>query len=265
MNDPLEVMLATALGIIVMMVAMWVVSLFLRNASVVDIAWGAGFVLVAWIARMVGDGHNGRSTLLTAMVTIWGLRLAGHLWWRSRGAAEDFRYQSMRRRQREHFPLRSLVTVFGLQGLLMFIVSLPVQLAATARYPDIGWIAVVGVVLWGIGFFFETVGDAQLAQFRADTANDGMVLDRGLWRYSRHPNYFGDCCIWWGIFLVTAETGAAWFGLIGPVAMSYLLINVSGVAMLERGLRKRRDGYPEYVARTSMFFPRRPSSVDEDA
>ena len=149
--------------------------------------------------------------------------------------------------------------------MLIFIVSLPVQLAATANDPNIGWIAVIGVALWGIGIFFETVGDAQLARFRADPANSGIVLDRGLWRYTRHPNYFGDCSVWWGIFLVSGETSAAWFGLIGPVVMTYLLLNASGLATLERELQNRRVGYPEYMARTSMFFPCPPSSVSEDA
>ena len=162
MSGHLDVMLGVALGIIMLMVATWVMSLVLRNAGIVDIAWGAGFVIAAGIARTIGDGHSDRVDLLTAMVTIWGLRLTIYLWWRSRGESEDYRYQSMRRRQDESFPIRSLVTVFGLQGLIMFIVALPVQLAATPATPGIGWLAVVGVAIWGIGLFFEAVGDAHL-------------------------------------------------------------------------------------------------------
>lgn len=258
MSGHLDVVIGSALGIVVIMVATWIVSLVLRNASIVDIVWGAGFVVVAWIARTIGDGNTDRVDLLTAMVTIWGARLAVYLWWRNHGQGEDFRYQSMRRRQGDRFPIRSLVTVFGLQGVIMFIVSLPVQLAATPATPGIGWLAVAGVALWGVGLFFETVGDAQLARFKADTDNAGTVMDRGLWRYTRHPNYFGDFCVWWGIFLVAAEASDARFGIVGPLVMSVMLLKVSGVAMLERGLMKRREGYAEYVARTATFFPRPP-------
>ncbi|GJM37886.1 MAG: hypothetical protein DHS20C19_12530 [Acidimicrobiales bacterium] len=258
MSGHVDVIVGSALAIVVAMVATWVVSLILRNASIVDIVWGLGFVVVAWTARVIGDGNDGRSDLLTAMVTIWGLRLALYLLWRNWGEGEDYRYQSMRRRQGDAFPVKSLVTVFGFQGLVMFVVSLPLQLAATPATPDIGVLAIIGVVLWGIGLFFETVGDAQLARFKADSANAGTVMDRGLWRYTRHPNYFGDFCVWWGLFLVATESGDAWFGIIGPAVMTFMLLRVSGVAMLERGLMKRREGYAEYVTRTATFFPRPP-------
>ena len=261
MSGHFDVMIGAALGILVVMVATWLVSLLLRNASIVDIVWGGGFVLVAWIARTIGDGDTGRLNLLTAMVTIWGSRLALYLWWRNHGQEEDFRYQSMRRRQGDRFPIMSAVTVFGLQGVLMFVVSLPVQLAATPARPGIGWVAVIGVVLWGVGLFFETVGDVQLARFKADPDNAGTVMDRGLWRYTRHPNYFGDFCVWWGVFLVAAETVDARFGVIGPALMTFMLLRVSGVAMLERGLMKRREGYADYVARTPTFFPRPPRNA----
>ena len=261
MSGHLDVLGSAAVVVLGIMVCTWVVSLVLRNASIVDIVWGAGFVAVAWTAACVGDGHGGRPDLLVAMVTIWGLRLAGYLFWRNRGHGEDRRYQSMRRKAGDGFAMRSLVTVFLLQGALMWIVSLPVQLAMTPDGPDIGPLAIVGVVLWGIGFFFETVGDAQLARFKADPANDGQVMDRGLWRYTRHPNYFGDFCVWWGIFLVAAETTDARAGVIGPIVMSIFLMRVSGVPILERSLTRRRPGYADYVARTSTFFPRPPRNT----
>lgn len=261
MSGQVDVIAGAALAIVVVMVATWVVSLVRRDASIVDIVWGAGFVVVAWITRGIGDGLTARRDLLTALVTIWGLRLTVHLWWRSRGQEEDFRYAAMRRRQGPAFPIRSLVTVFGLQGLVMFIVSLPVQLAMVPSQPDLGWLAVAGVALWGVGFFFESVGDAQLSRFRADPTNEGRVMDRGLWRYTRHPNYFGDFCVWWGIFLVAAEVPDARFGVIGPIVMSFMLMRVSGVPMLERSLSRRRDGYAAYVDRTSTFFPRPPRTT----
>jgi steroid 5-alpha reductase family enzyme len=253
------VLLASAGVLAGLMVLVWLASLPLRNASIVDIAWGSAFVLVAWTAFVVGEGSDDRRTLLAVLVTVWGLRLTLYLAWRNGVRHEDYRYAAMRRRNPERFPTRSLVTVFLLQGVLAWIVSLPVQLAAAGDDPDgLGALAAVGVVLWVVGFLFEAVGDAQLARFKADPGNAGTVMDRGLWRYTRHPNYFGDFCVWWGIFLVAAEAPLARIGVVGPVVMSILLMRVSGVPLLERSLTKRRAGYAEYVARTSAFFPRPP-------
>jgi len=254
-----DVMLASAAAIAALMLVTWIISLVMRDASIVDIVWGLGFVVVAWVAYSVGEGVEARRLLIAVLVTIWGLRLAGYLAWRNLGKGEDPRYQAMRRHWGSRFPLVSLVTVFLLQGVLMFTVSLPVQLAAAADAPsDLGLLALVGVALWAVGMFFETAGDLQLARFKADPANEGQVMDRGLWRYTRHPNYFGDFCVWWGIFLVAAETGPARWGIIGPIVMSVLLMRVSGVGLLEKSISKRRPGYEEYKRRTSTFFPRPP-------
>lgn len=254
-------LLAAAASLAVLMVATWLLSLRLRDASIVDIVWGLAFVLVAVVVGIAGEGAGVRRALLATMVGIWGLRLAGYLAWRNLGHGEDYRYVAMRKKYGDRFPLVSLVVVFGLQGVLAWVVSLPVQLAAGAAEPtDLGPLAALGVLLWAVGLGFETVGDAQLARFKADPANKGQVMDRGLWRYTRHPNYFGDFCVWWGLFLVAAETGPGRWGVIGPLVMSFLLLRVSGVAMLERTIGKRRPGYAEYVARTSAFFPRPPRS-----
>jgi len=251
-----EVFAACAAAIAVLMVGTWLVSLRLRNVSIVDIVWGAGFVLVAWVAFVVGDGTDSRRALLAAMVTLWGGRLAVYLFLRNHGKGEDPRYVAMRERRGEAFAVQSLWLVFGLQGFLMWLVSLPVQIAAVADQPDsLSPVELVGVVLWAVGLFFEAVGDGQLARFKRDEANRGRVMDRGLWRYTRHPNYFGDFCVWWGIGIVASATGVGIYGLIGPVVMTYFLINVSGVAMLERSIGKRRQGYDDYVARTNAFFP----------
>jgi steroid 5-alpha reductase family enzyme len=193
------------------------------------------------------------------MTTIWGLRLAGYLAWRNLGHGEDYRYRAMRKRWGSRFTLISLVTVFAFQGLMMWIVSLPVQLGQADATPEqIGVLAWIGVAVWVVGLGFETIGDAQLARFKADPTNAGKVMDRGLWRYTRHPNYFGDACVWWGIALVAAETGSGAWGLIGAALMTLLLRRVSGVTLLEKSLVKRREGYTEYVARTSPFIPRPP-------
>jgi steroid 5-alpha reductase family enzyme len=164
----------------------------------------------------------------------------------------------MRKRAKGSFAIKSLWSVFGMQGVMAWIVSLPVQIGAGDATPGVGVIAVVGIVLWAIGLFFEAVGDAQLVRFKKDPANRGMVMDKGLWRYTRHPNYFGDFCVWWGIWLVAAETVSALWTVVGPLVMSILLMRVSGVPMLERSMGKRRPGYAEYVRRTSAFFPRPP-------
>ena len=258
MSGHVDVLVTCAVVIAALMIVTWLVSLPLRNASIVDIVWGAGFVVTAVVAAAVGDGHPDRQRLLLVLVGIWGVRLAGYLAWRSRGRGEDRRYEAMRRRAGAAFPMRSLFTVFLLQGAAMWIVSLPVQLAMTPTGPDPGILAVVGVVVWGVGFFFETVGDAQLARFLTDPDNQGSVMDRGLWRYTRHPNYFGDMCVWWGVFLVAAETGDAVVGVIGPILMTVLLTQISGVPLLERSLTHRREGYDDYVAHTSTFIPRPP-------
>jgi steroid 5-alpha reductase family enzyme len=256
-----DVLLASAAAIAVGMGVLWVVSLFVRDASIVDIVWGLGFVVIAATSLAVGEGFDARRQLLFVLVAVWGVRLAGYLAWRNLGHGEDYRYRAMRKRWGDRFWIVSLVQVFALQGLLMWIVSLPVQLAATAVEPgDFGPLAYAGVALWFTGLLFETLGDAQLARFKADPANEGQVMDRGLWRYTRHPNYFGDFCIWWGIFLVAAETGPGRWGVIGPLVMSFLLLRVSGVAMLEKTIGKRRPGYEAYVARTSAFFPRPPKA-----
>ena len=255
-------MTTAAIAIVVLMIATWLVSLALKNASIVDIVWGLGFVLVAWVVRLrVDDGLAARQNLLVGMTTLWGLRLGGYLWWRNHGKGEDYRYRAMRKHWGPRFPIISLGTVFGLQGVLMFTVSLPVQLGQTRVEPDLGVLAFIGIAVWAIGIFFEWVGDAQLARFKGDPSNQGKVMTRGLWKFTRHPNYFGDACVWWGIALVAAETTVGKFGLIGALVMTILLRRVSGVVLLEKSLSKRKEGYVDYVARTSPFFPRPPKRV----
>jgi len=210
------------------------------------------------VGRIVGDGNDARQWLITLLTTLWGLRLAGYLAWRNTGHGEDFRYRSMRKRWGSRFPVVSLVTVFGLQGTLMWIVSLGVQLGQADATPDLGVLALIGVLVYAVGLFFEVIGDAQLTKFKADPNSAGKVMDKGLWRYTRHPNYFGDACVWWGLALIAAETGGGAWGLIGAAVMSFFLRRVSGVTMLERSLKKRREGYAEYIARTSPFLPRPP-------
>lgn len=250
-------MLTAALVILAVVVVTWLISLALRDASVIDPVWPLGFVAVAITAFIAGDGDEGRRLLLLVLVAVWGLRLSGYLIIRNAGKGEDFRYAAMRRKRGRSFWIISLVSVFMLQGVLMWIVSLPVQLAAV---PDraLGWLAVTGAVIWGIGVAFESIGDWQLARFKANPDSRGKVLDTGLWRYTRHPNYFGDFLVWWGIFLVAAESGPGAWGIAGPLLMTLLLVKVSGAGLLEKDIATRRPGYAEYVRRTSGFIPRPP-------
>ena len=239
--------------------ALWAVSVAMRDSSIVDIFWGSGFVVIAWVKYAAADGSPDRGLLLTALTTLWGLRLTLHLARRNLGKGEDFRYQAMRARHGERWPRRSLWAVFWGQGALMWIVSLPVQAGQADATPDgLIWLDAIGIAIWLLGFLFETIGDWQLTRFKADPANKGQVMDRGLWSWTRHPNYFGDFSVWWGLYLIALATTSAWWTVISPILMSVLLIRVSGAALLERGMKKRRPGYEEYVRKTSGFFPRPP-------
>jgi steroid 5-alpha reductase family enzyme len=253
------VMLVSAGAIAVLMLATWLASLALRDASIVDIAWGLGFVVVAWLAFALGDGPVERRTLVAALVTIWGLRLSCYRRWRKRGEGEDFRYREMRARHGSRFGVVSLFSVFLFQGVGMWAVSLPVQAAAGLPGPSgLTALDLAGLGLWIVGMVFEVGGDLQLTRFRADPANRGKVMDRGLWRYTRHPNYFGDLCVWWGLFLVALAADDAWWAIAGPLTMTAIFSKFFGVPMMEGHLAAAKPGYADYIRRTSAFFPRPP-------
>ena len=232
------VLLASAGVALAAFFLLWLISLPLRNSSIVDPFWGPGFALVAWTGYAVADDPGSRGLLVAVLVTVWGTRLGLHLGVRNLGKGEDFRYQSFRRRWGGRYLLVSLFTVFLLQAALLWVVSLPVQVAmAVGGSP--GSLAIVGVAVWAVGFFFESVGDLQLVRFRRDPANKGMVMDRGLWGLTRHPNYFGDFTVWWGHFLVAFSGWDMAWTVVGPMLMSVLLLRVSGVTLLENSLAKR--------------------------
>jgi len=251
----MEQLLLTNLGAIAAAITLlWLISLIKRDASVVDIFWGSGFVLVAWLTFGMRGVASARSLVLLALVSVWGLRLSSYLAWRNWGKPEDYRYRAMRERHGTWFPLVSLATVFVLQALLMWVISLPIQVGIAGAK---GWhlAATVGVLLWLFGFLFESVGDFQLARFKSNPANRGRVMNRGLWRYTRHPNYFGDFLVWWGFYCLALESGSWWWTITSPLLMSFLLIRVSGVRLLESSLRSRVTGYEQYVRSTSAFVP----------
>jgi len=241
------------------MLALWGLSLPLRNASIVDIFWGPGFAIVAVATLLLADGYAPRQWLLAAMTSVWGLRLGAYLAIRNIGHGEDSRYAAWRRRVEDaggSFSRHSLLWVFGLQGLLILLVSLPVQVGQLAPEPArLGLLAWAGLCAWTVGFLFEAIGDHQLRRFKSDPANRDKVLDTGLWRYTRHPNYFGNACLWWGIWITACDTPSAAWTAVGPLVMTFFLLRVSGVSLLESSLRQSKPGYAEYVRRTSAFLP----------
>lgn len=239
------------------MILLWFVSLRIRDVSIIDIAWGGMGALLAVLSFSLTPGLVPRHLLITGMATLWGVRLAYHIGSRKWGdTEEDFRYAAMRADHPESFPLRSLFTVFLLQAFLIWAITLPVQLVQLRETPvDLTALDFLGLAVWVVGFAFEAVGDRQLRGFLSDPANEGKVMDRGLWRYTRHPNYFGDSLVWWGIFLVATATPGGWMTIFSPVLMTWFLTKVSGVPLLEEALAERREGYREYMRRTSPFIP----------
>lgn len=243
----------------VLMLLVWLESLMLRDVSIVDVFWGLGFTVIAWVTFFLTGEATARKLGLCLLTSVWGLRLAEHLARRKIGTPEDARYKAMREAVGPRFWLVSLFTVFGLQTLVMNVVALPVVAGQRDPAPLGGW-SYLGIGLWAVGFLFETIGDFQLARFKADPRHRGQVMDRGLWRYTRHPNYFGDCLVWWGIYVFALGSGRSWWTAIGPLVMTVLLVRVSGVALLERSLQRSKEGYADYMARTSPFFPWPPRS-----
>lgn len=241
--------------ILCLMTTLWVVSVFLKNVSVVDMFWGLGFVLVNTFYFLKTDATS-EKIILFFLVTIWGLRLSVYLAWRNIGKPEDFRYQEFRKKYGEkNYWWISFFQTFLLQGVLMFIISLPLLgINLNSNTDNLNFIDYLGVLVWTIGFVFEAGGDMQLSRFKANKGNKGKVLNTGLWRYTRHPNYFGDSAVWWGYGLICLSTGSYWY-ISGSIIMTLLIIEVSGVALLEKSLKDQKPQYKEYIEKTSSFIP----------
>jgi steroid 5-alpha reductase family enzyme len=233
----------------------WGLSLVRRDASVVDPFWGVGFIVAAASYLLLLDGYRWREVLVLVMVCIWGLRLSGYLLWRNRGKGEDPRYTAMRRKRPTSFWWYSYFQVFLLQALLLWLVAAPIA-GAMAGQPGQGLnpLDYVGIAVWVFGLAWEVSGDTQLALFKSHPTNKGKVMQTGAWRYTRHPNYFGEAVLWWGVWLVAAAAHAYW-SAYGPVLLTLLLLRVSGVTLLEKNLKESKPGYAEYAARTSPFIP----------
>jgi len=231
----------------------WLVSLVKDDVSIVDSLWSLMFLLAAltysWLAEVSGP----REVLILVLAGVWAVRLSAYITWRNHGQPEDYRYQEIRRNNEPGFRIKSLYIVFILQAFLAWIISLPL-LSAISGPAEPGLLDYAGIGLWAVGMYFEAVGDFQLTRFRSDPSNKGKVLDSGLWRLSRHPNYFGNFTIWWGFYLIALSAGG-WWTIISPLLMTFMLLKVSGVALLEKDISGRRPEYREYIRRTNAFFP----------
>ena len=244
------------LYVMILMIGLWLLSLKLKDASIMDIFWGPGFAFVAWLTYIMADGFWGRKLLAAVLVTLWGLRLAIHIAVRNFGKGEDRRYRAWREKHGDRFWWVSFFKVFFLQGILLWVISLGFQTAQMASSPGTFiWLDALGCLVWAVGFFIEAVGDRQLERFRSDPNSRGKVMDRGLWAYTRHPNYFGESLIWWGLFLITLTDIAHVWTVISPIVITLLLLKVSGVALLERDISERRPEYQAYIRRTHAFIP----------
>jgi steroid 5-alpha reductase family enzyme len=237
----------------------WILSVFKRDVSIVDSIWSLMFLAAAIVYLLYNSAVGIRETLIFALVLIWALRLAVYLTWRNWGQPEDSRYQQIREKYSPGFEVKSLLIIFAFQAVLAWLVSLPllVSLSTTQSLSILDGLA---FSLWLVGMGFESIADLQLYRFKSNADNKGKVLDSGLWRYSRHPNYFGEFCIWWGFYLFAVSSGG-WWTIISPLIMSFLLLRFSGVALLEKDIHERRPAYRSYIARTNAFLPGRPRNL----
>ena len=250
----------TLILILFVYMSLWfVVSLIKKRNDVADVAWGLGFVLITWVSFFLSDDSGIRGLLVGALVSVWGLRLAWHIHMRNKGKAEDYRYLAWRKEWGKWFYPRSYVQVYLLQGMFLFLIVMPVLLINKSAGISLGLLDVAGVGVWILGFYFEAVGDAQLARFIKDPSNKGKLMQSGLWAYTRHPNYFGEVMQWWGIWLIALSVPNGVFAIIGPITITFLILKVSGIPMLEKKMTEHPD-FAEYKRKTSVFIPILPKS-----
>lgn len=265
-TELLPVLASTAATALALVLLLWLISIPLRDVSIIDMAFAAIIALVLVVAWWRAQAQGVVPGLIVLLVCVWALRLTVYLVRRNWGHGEDTRYTRLRSWVAEGPPFYwlSLRQVFLLQGAVIWVLTLPQQIAmVTGSSAQAGALSVIGGCLWCLGFFFESVGDFQLTRFKADPANRGQVMDRGLWRYTRHPNYFGELCQWWGLFLIAVQAPWAWVGIIGPLVYSWLVINITGQRTLDKKLSREKPAYADYIRRTSGLIPRRP--LDQEA
>ncbi len=257
--SPFTLLAFNAAFLVLSFFILWLICLKTRDVTPIDSVWALGMVALALVTFFITDGDHARKGILLGLCAVWGLRLGGYMLWRWRDHGPDRRYQAMLGKAKERkgwgFGKATALLVFATQAPLLFIVCLPVQLGQLDSTTPIGGLAMVGIVLAIIGIIFETVGDAQLVRFKRDPENAGKVMNKGLWYFTRHPNYFGDACVWWGLFLIAAETPYGLWAIPGPILLTWTLMKWSGAPTVENRLHKTRPGYAEYVRTTSGFIP----------
>lgn len=245
----------TLASLLFVYMSLWfVVSLIKKRNDVADVAWGLGFVLMTWSSFLLYGNSGARGFLVGILVSVWGLRLAWHIYRRNKGKVEDYRYLAWRNEWGRWFYLRSYVQVYILQGVLLFLIALPVFIINKSTGTALGVLDLLGVAIWLFGFYFEAVGDAQLARFIKNPENRGKIMQSGLWAYTRHPNYFGEVTQWWGLWLIALTVPNGWFGIIGPITITFLILKVSGIPMLEKKMEDNTE-FAKYKKRVSIFFP----------
>jgi len=250
----LNLILYSACGIFIFMSLIFVIACLIKDNSIVDIAWGSGFILVALESFFLEPGFVTRQILVTALIFIWGTRLATHIAIRKRGRGEDFRYAKWRKEWNKWFFIRSFFQIYMLQGFLLLIIAYPIILINHSQKEGIEFLDILGLFIWAIGFFFEAVGDYQLLKFKKKPENKGKIINQGLWRLTRHPNYFGETAMWWGIFLMALSLRNGWTSIVSPLMITFLLLKVSGITMLEKKYVGNKE-FEEYAKRTNAFFP----------
>jgi len=248
-----EAITILAIVIFIWMTGWWLFSVYVKDASVVDIAWGPGFVLLGWCLMLVSTEKSTAQQVITVLVTLWGLRLGAHILWRKRGKDEDWRYKAMRKKSGKAFWWRSYFKIFILQGLLMSIVAAPLIVSSIYKETSNEWLIYLGAGVWLVGFIFEALGDCQLSSF-LETSKKGQIMDKGVWAYTRHPNYFGEITMWWGIWLIALSLTGGWIAVISPLLITFLLLKVSGITMLEAKYEDNKK-YQAYKKRTSALIP----------
>jgi steroid 5-alpha reductase family enzyme len=255
MKSIVDIYVTLGLVMSIYMTLWYITALIKKRNDVADIAWGLGFLVVAWVSFFSGEKIFDQGALVTILVSIWALRLSGHIYLRNRGKKEDYRYEAWRKEWGKWFYIRTFLQVFVLQGILLLLIASPIIIGNTYRESAVlNPLNILGILIWIVGFFLEVTGDIQLSRFIQNKTNKGKLLTTGLWKYSRHPNYFGEVTQWWGIWIIILSGPFGWWGVIGPLTITFLILKVSGIPLLEEKMEKHPD-FKEYKKRTSMFIP----------
>jgi len=236
------------------MTLFFIIAQIKKNNSIVDMGWGLGFVVIAFYTLFINGNYSFLSILVTTLVSVWGMRLVYHILKRNLGKPEDFRYAAWRKAWGKWLVPRAFFQVFMLQGVIMLVIAYPIIMNNDRSIGSLGYREIIGLVMWIVGFIFEALGDKQLKEFIADKKNKGKIMKEGLWKYTRHPNYFGEATMWWGIFIISLSSKSGIYGIISPITITLMLLYVSGVPMLEKHYKNNKE-FQAYAKVTSKFIP----------